>query len=107
MARIQSAIGNRHNGRSAIAIRKFHLTFLLVQHRLLCVAESSAEETQMEITREEAEAALAEAHEVLRRTRRTMFTLGGSGLLVWWGLVWIGAFVACHFAPMQAWRHWL
>jgi hypothetical protein len=61
----------------------------------------------MEITTQEAQAALSDIQTMAARTRHGLAARGAAGYLMLWGLVWIVAFAACQFAPAFSGLIWL
>lgn len=53
----------------------------------------------MNVTPDQARDSLNEIREVSWRLRRALAAANASGHLMLWGLVWMGAFLACGFAP--------
>ena len=61
----------------------------------------------MNISRENAEATLAEVESVQKQTIRLLAASYASPILMLWGMIWIAAFLGCHFWFRQAWYIWI
>lgn len=61
----------------------------------------------MAITREAAEEALATIHQTARKVQMASNWMGGDLILMLWGMVWIFAFLGCHYDPPKAGWYWL
>lgn len=61
----------------------------------------------MNVTREEAKATLAEVESVKKHTIQSLAASYASPILMLWGLIWMVAFLGCHFWVHRSWNIWM